>query len=287
MTDTICADLKAEPVDILKIGEHGDDGESPRTAQSPRDAGGMQQEHLKFSVVENVLDKRIEAAEALTAVVPVLHFAQQCVGKLPSDDVSCMVLAQHDASRADHPALRGRGQMEQKPEWSVQRLVAHQEKLRFERAALLNYVQENVRTFDDAVFELRRDRLQVMSDLKIAELRLLVCFEEYLQLLQFESRDVALQQRQVRARTEKDEIRASISELQSRLQAKQVEMAAWEEKAAALLGDCMALVPTTHPFHEHLLKIFKRKIKRRKNKLVCAYHTAFPQHHETQYRAAG
>lgn len=61
-----------------------------------------------------------------------------------------------------------------------------------------------------------------MSDLKVAELRLLVCFEEYLQLLQFESRDVALQQRQVRARTEKAEIRGNITDLQARLQAKQV-----------------------------------------------------------------
>lgn len=200
----------------------------------------VQQEHLKFSVVENVLRKDIACAEALIETIPTLHFAQQCIGKLPAD--------QHS-------------------EWAAQRLVAHQEKLRFERASLLNYIEENVGTFDDAVYELRRDRLQVMSDLKVAELRLLVCFEEYLQLLQFESRDVALQQRQVRARTEKAEIRGNITDLQARLQAKQVEMTAWEEKAAGLLGDCVHLVPTTHPFHEQLLKIFKRKIKRKKHKL--------------------
>ena len=84
------------------------------------------------------------------------------------------------------------------------------------------YASKKAKLFDDAIYELRRDRMSVLSDLKIAELRLLVCYQEYCQLLQFESRDIALQQRQMRTKAEKSEIHANIIELQSRAQTKQV-----------------------------------------------------------------
>ena len=45
-------------------------------------------------------------------------------------------------------------------------------------------------------------------------------------------------------------------------------MTAWDEKSTSLAAEFVHLVATTNPFHDHLFKIFKRKIKRRKSKLV-------------------
>jgi hypothetical protein len=55
-----------------------------------------------------------------------------------------------------------------------------------------------VDSFQFAVDELRVDRHAVMTNLKMAELKLLVLFQEYNLLQTFEAQDAALQQKQVR-----------------------------------------------------------------------------------------
>ena len=136
--------------------------------------------------------------------------------------------------------------------------------LEFERRKLLETIDTNLSAFEEAVNELRTERQQLTGELKQAELKLLTYFQSYQLLLQFEDRDLALQQKSLKSIKESGEIRGQVSELEVKLDGKREELKHWQEKGAAVTTEFRALVPENHAFVEQLNKIFRRKIKRSK-----------------------
>ena len=64
--------------------------------------------------------------------------------------------------------------------------------LRAERKALRQKTEEHLSAFDEALYELSKERLVLSADLKAAEVRLLVALQEFEMLQGFEHRDVSM-----------------------------------------------------------------------------------------------
>ena len=137
-------------------------------------------------------------------------------------------------------------------------------RLTFERTMLLEKIKDNVLAFQEAIDDLRLDRHIITSDLKLAELKLLALYQEYKLLQTFETKDNALQQKQIRCKGEEAEILSQSNDCKNKLEIKQDEIRHWNEKLAQLSSECKALLPDNHTFLEPLMKIFKKKVKRSK-----------------------
>ena len=87
------------------------------------------------------------------------------------------------------------------------------------------------------------DRHAVLADLKLAELKLLVMFQEYKLLKTYEVKDIALQLRQKKSVGEKNEISGSMSEYKLKLDLKAEDLQIWTEKIASVSVDLKAAIP--------------------------------------------
>lgn len=134
--------------------------------------------------------------------------------------------------------------------------------LSHERRMLEEKTARDIAAFDDALEDLRLDRHTIVSNLKLAELKLLVLYQEYELLLTFEGRDIALQQKQLNCQREKADNISSINENQGKLNVKMEDLKQWLEKIQRIFDEFKQNIPDTHPSSEILSKIFRKRIKR-------------------------
>eukprot|EP00752_Nemacystus_decipiens_P009571 g8551.t1 len=135
--------------------------------------------------------------------------------------------------------------------------------LRHERRTILEAAAENVLAFDEAVYDLRRERMVTAAHLKAAELKLL----ELELLNQFDTKDRALSTKMDKQQHDKKEVVTAISSCKTKLSATQAEAEAGAGLEAQVFSEFLSLVPETNQFHEILNKIFRKKIKRAKKRL--------------------
>lgn len=147
------------------------------------------------------------------------------------------------------------------------RVSLEQQKLLFERLMIFQDMQKNITSFHEAIHSLRTHRHQVISDLKLAEFKLLILYQEYKLLQTFESKDLLLQQKQMKNKSDEKENFTLMLENKTKLDNKMEEVQQWNEKLVAIMNECKVLLPENHPYFEILMKIFKKKIKRNKGNL--------------------
>jgi len=138
-------------------------------------------------------------------------------------------------------------------------------KLQFERSMIQRNMVETITAFHEAVDDLRLQRHQIISDLKLAEFKLLTLFQEYLLLQTFESRDNLLQQKQIKNKTDEKDNSTLMYENRTKLESKTEEIQHWNEKLAALTNEFKTILPDSHPYYDILSKIFRKRVKRNKN----------------------
>jgi hypothetical protein len=143
-------------------------------------------------------------------------------------------------------------------------LQERRRRLEFERKMLIKKTENNVRSFEEALEQLRVDRHSLLADLKLAELKLLVMFQEYEMLRTYEVKDIALQNRQTKCAGEKSEISGNMTEFKMKLEVKMEDLKGWNEKIVSISTDLKNVLPSSHFFADTLNKIFKKKIKRNK-----------------------
>ena len=137
-------------------------------------------------------------------------------------------------------------------------------KLTFQRATLVDKIESDVKSVDDQISMLRKDRLVFATELKAAELRMLVLSKELKLLQDFEAKDKMLTNKLEKCQRDKAEVVASISDCHGRLETKGVDLEEWTAKEHEIMEEFKKIVPESNGFYEQLLKIFKRKIKRKK-----------------------
>ena len=154
--------------------------------------------------------------------------------------------------------------MEQEEDALVRQQQDRKRSLIFERTKLTEKTAEDIASFDNALDDLRLDRHTIVSDLKLAELKLLVLFQEFELLLTFEGKDISLQQKLLTCQRDKAENIANIDEHQSKLSIKMEDLKQWTEKIHRLHVEYKEQILDSNPYAETLGKIFRKKIKRAK-----------------------
>ncbi|CAG9460447.1 unnamed protein product [Pedinophyceae sp. YPF-701] len=137
-------------------------------------------------------------------------------------------------------------------------------RLGIRRELLREEIARMVRSFDEEVQRLRERRFVVEADLKYQQGRQLVMLEEMAIL-----RDLGRSEDQLRAKleaklAEQEEGLRKIEECESRLEKKAEEVAAVNERKAAVAEEFSELVNEKHPFREQLHKVFTKRVKRSK-----------------------
>ena len=98
------------------------------------------------------------------------------------------------------------------------------ERLQVEKARLDERRARTISSFDDALAELRAEKVKTEADLKTTDLRKLVLVQELRLLKEFEKNDITLASRLEKKHAEKSEIVAKVAECQERLALKKVEI---------------------------------------------------------------
>ena len=135
-----------------------------------------------------------------------------------------------------------------------------------EMEKLIGEVTDMVSAFDEALSKLRREKFKLEADLKQAEIKKLVMYQELKLLKDFEKREDALNEKLQGKLTEKNDVVEKIKDCQEKLETKKDEVDNLVEVKKAVAVEFDEMVEEGHTFREPLLKIFLRKIKRSKNK---------------------
>ena len=93
--------------------------------------------------------------------------------------------------------------------------------------------------------------------MKLAELKLLVMFQEYKMLKTYEVKDVTLQQRQKKCVGDKDEITGNMTEYKLKLNMKLDDLQIWNDKIAALSTELHIVLPERYVLY-FIIKHFNR-----------------------------
>merc|ERR1712166_1650303 len=139
--------------------------------------------------------------------------------------------------------------------------------LQYERKHIFVSQRRQVAAFDDAIEKLVVERFRVQGDLKMTELRMLVLNEELQLLQEFDKKDQQLAARQQKKLKEKQDIERQYAACKEAADAKNQEAEALVEKQRELETEFDMAVPPRHVKREELLKVFRKKIKRRKKPL--------------------
>ena len=138
------------------------------------------------------------------------------------------------------------------------------ERLLVEKARLLERRRRTVASFDEALAELRAEKLKLEADLKTTDLRKLVLFQELGLLKEFEKKDTTLAKRLESKHTEKTEIVQRVAECQDKLATKKTEIERLLDRDRQIMAEFNAALGENNKFYDVMMKIFKRKIKRKK-----------------------
>merc|ERR1719399_744780 len=140
------------------------------------------------------------------------------------------------------------------------------ERLWFEKKQREKQLRQVVETFDHAIESLSREKSKLESDLKNAEIKLLVLYEELLMLNELEEKDEQLLAKSNKCRLEKTSIMHQIKECQEQLSEKKVDIEQWQTEEANLQAEFTDLVGENSPYLGALLRIYKKKVKRSKKR---------------------
>ena len=148
---------------------------------------------------------------------------------------------------------------------SVQRFHDDRERQRLlcRRHTLVLQMRQFIELFDRAVCDLRRERFRLDADLKTAELRFLVMFQELMLLNEFEKRDNSLLQKVTSKKAEMEEVESRKQTVFARLRGKKEEAAELNRKSQRLMDRLLAVILTGTPLGDALLRVFHKRMPRR------------------------
>eukprot|EP00743_Colponemidia_sp_Colp-15_P005137 GILK01005528.1.p1 GENE.GILK01005528.1~~GILK01005528.1.p1 ORF type:complete len:1787 (-),score=532.29 GILK01005528.1:93-5426(-) len=137
-------------------------------------------------------------------------------------------------------------------------------RLQHEKRLLLNKIEKTTETFDAAVKDLMVQRFKLVSDLKCTDLRLITLNHELDLLKDLEKRDLALEAKLDKFKSEKNQIVNEIAECQLKLATKRTDIENWQVEDRQIMDEFNSLIGESSPFYAALMKIFKKKMKRSK-----------------------
>jgi len=96
--------------------------------------------------------------------------------------------------------------------------------LSYEKEQILNEINQLISAFDEDIKEMQKEKYRLESDLKNAEMKLVLYFEELILLKSMEGRDQELTKRLAKCRQDKGVILREINGISSKLRDKKTEI---------------------------------------------------------------
>eukprot|EP00933_Yihiella_yeosuensis_P025357 TRINITY_DN19695_c0_g3_i5.p1 TRINITY_DN19695_c0_g3~~TRINITY_DN19695_c0_g3_i5.p1 ORF type:complete len:1177 (-),score=369.47 TRINITY_DN19695_c0_g3_i5:167-3223(-) len=160
--------------------------------------------------------------------------------------------------------------------------IEAQARLKHDKVQLEEHIQQVIDTFNTAVASIEKEKAKLESDLKNADMKLLVLYEELLTLNELEEKDEALLKKATKCRQDKTNIMHEIKECQDQLGEKKAEIEQWHNDEQALQAEFTDLVGENSPYLSALLKVYKKKVKRSKRKKLGGDDEEFDEDEEDE-----
>ena len=123
---------------------------------------------------------------------------------------------------------------------------------------------ELIKAFDDECKEMQKEKYRLESDLKNAEMKLILYNEELIFLESMEDKDVSLTRRLASCRQDKGQILKEINEISRKLKDKKKEIDDIKDREEGLMEKFHDLCPERSDKYEEIRKFFEKIIKRRR-----------------------
>merc|ERR1712127_944278 len=134
----------------------------------------------------------------------------------------------------------------------------------YERDKKKEEINELITAFDDEIREMQKEKYRLESDLKNAEMKLILFFEELIFLKSMEDKDISLTRRLAGCRQEKGQILKEINEISRKLKDKKKEIDDIKDREEGLMEKFHELCPERSDKYEEIRKFFEKIIKRRR-----------------------
>ncbi|XP_067430871.1 cilia- and flagella-associated protein 44 [Thunnus thynnus] len=144
-------------------------------------------------------------------------------------------------------------------------LMEKEIKLLYMQDSLLEEMESSMCQFD-AKLLLRHQKLHLDWQLKLADLRQLMLYQELLLLKEVDRREEILQEKLNARMKEENSITSKLEEYNEQLELKRRDIAKVHEREKALAAAFQASLGEDNKFEEFLTKVFKKRIKRVKKK---------------------
>lgn len=125
-------------------------------------------------------------------------------------------------------------------------------------------IDDIINAFDDEIKEMQKEKYRLESDLKNAEMKLILFFEELIFLKSMEEKDVSLTKRLAACRQEKGQILKEINEISRKLKDKKKEIDDIKTREEELMLQFHELCPERSDKYEDIRKFFEKIIKRKR-----------------------
>ncbi|KAJ3210900.1 Cilia- and flagella-associated protein 44 [Dinochytrium kinnereticum] len=143
---------------------------------------------------------------------------------------------------------------------NLKKILKHQKEL------IIKNINDSAKQFDQDIENLSKERVALESDIKFADIKLLLLYREWMLLKEFEKHDNLLAEKLIMKRNEKSDIDSKIKECQEKLIAKKLEIEEVIQKEKSIQDDFHRTLGENNKHEEYLTKVFKKKIKRTKKK---------------------
>jgi hypothetical protein len=136
--------------------------------------------------------------------------------------------------------------------------------LQFEKQELRNDVDTLINNFDNDIKEMQKEKYRLESDLKNAEIKLILLFEELILLKSMEDKDHELSHQLASCRQEKGLIMKEINEITKKLREKRKEIDNIKNEEDMLMAKFHEYCPEGSPKYDELRKFYERITKKRR-----------------------
>lgn len=124
-------------------------------------------------------------------------------------------------------------------------------------------IDELIKVFDEEIREMQKEKYRLESDLKNAEMKFILFFEELILLKSMEGKDQRLTRSLAECRKQKGSILREITDISRQLKAREKEIAAISERETGIKAKFHELCPERSEKYDIIRPYFEKIVKRR------------------------
>ena len=138
--------------------------------------------------------------------------------------------------------------------------------LRYEKNTILYSIKKDIKKFDEEIQTLQKEKFKLESDLKNADMKLIIHYDELLMLEGLEERDNKLTDRLLKSKMEKTVVLKELNEISKKLKDKDKEIEHIKDEIDACFKKFHELISLEMPEYKELYEFFTKRIRRKKQK---------------------